>query len=159
LSEVVRLAAGYQKTCAWKKDGSVWCFGELLKDAPNLLAKEPVELKELGRQVEEVTFGFRHTCARTAPREGARGGDVICFGEGTDGTLGGGTLASTSSVVRVTGLSGKAVALAAGDYFTCALTTEGSAWCWGGGFGGQLGSGRKGASPRPVRVKLPCPGK
>jgi len=160
LSEVVRVAAGYQKTCAWKKDGSVWCFGELLKDeGSQALAMTPVELKELGRQVEEVAFGFRHTCARTAAREGAKGGDVICWGESTDGTLGGVTLTDTSRVVRVAGLGGKAVALAAGDYFTCALTTDGSAWCWGGGFQGQLGSGRKGASPRPVRVRLPCPGK
>jgi uncharacterized protein (UPF0548 family) len=160
LSEVVRVAAGYQKTCAWKKDGSVWCFGEVLKDAPpQALALEPVELKELGRHVEEVTFGFRHTCARTAAQKGASGGDVLCWGEGTDGTLGGGTLEDTSRVVRVAGLSGKAVAVAAGDYFTCALTAEGSAWCWGGGFEGQLGSGHKRASPRPVRVRLPCSGK
>jgi alpha-tubulin suppressor-like RCC1 family protein len=156
LEEVVRVAAGYQKTCAWKKDGSVWCFGELLRDAPpQLLAMAPVEMKELGRQVEEVAFGFRHTCARTAAREGAKGGDIHCWGERADGKLCGGSPEDTSGVVRVTSLSGKALSVAAGDYFTCAFTVDGSAWCWGSGFEGQLGTGLKGSSPRPVRVQLP----
>jgi alpha-tubulin suppressor-like RCC1 family protein len=156
LEEVVRVAAGYQKTCAWKKDGSVWCFGELLRDAPpQALAMMPVEMKELGRQVEEVAFGFRHTCARTATPEGAKGGDVYCWGERADGKLGGGSLEDTSGVVRVSSLSGKALSVAAGDYFACAVTVDGSAWCWGSGFEGQLGTGHKGSSPRPVRVQLP----
>jgi alpha-tubulin suppressor-like RCC1 family protein len=142
LTEVVRVAAGYQKTCAWKKDGSVWCFGELLRDMPSqALAMVPVEMKNLGRQVEEVAFGFRHTCARTAARGEAKGGDVLCWGE---------------AAADVASLSGKALALTAGDYFTCALTVDGSAWCWGSGSEGQLGSGRLEDSRRPVRVRLQC---
>ncbi len=145
LTGVVRVAAGYQKTCAWKKDGSVWCFGELMWNAPSqMLAMTPVELKDLGRQVEEVVFGLRHTCARTAAREGAKGGDVLCWGERE---------ADTAS------LRGKTLALTAGDYFTCALTVDRSAWCWGSGYEGELGTGFKGDSPRPARVRLPCQGK
>ncbi len=58
----------------------------------------------------------------------------------------------------VESLKGKAVALAAGDYFTCALTTDGTVWCWGRGSGGRLGTGLKDQdeSSRPVRAKLPC---
>jgi hypothetical protein len=145
LTEVVRVAAGYQKTCAWKKDGSVWCFGELLRDmSTQPLAMTPVEMKSLGRQVEEVAFGFRHTCARTAARGDAKGGDVLCWGE---------------AAADVTSLRGKALALTAGDDFTCALTVDGAAWCWGSGYEGQLGSGRKEDSPRPVRVRLRCQGR
>jgi alpha-tubulin suppressor-like RCC1 family protein len=62
-------------------------------------------------------------------------------------------------MVRVASLDGKALALAAGDYFTCALSVDGSVWCWGSGSEGQLGTGRKDSSPRPVRVQLPCRGK
>lgn len=145
LTEVVRVAAGYGKTCAWKKDGSVWCFGELMWNPPSqMLAMTPVEMKDLGRQVEEVAFGFRHTCVRTAAREGAKGGDVLCWGE---------RAADTAS------LRGKTLALTAGDYFTCALTVDGSAWCWGSGYEGELGTGSKRDSPRPARVRLACQGK
>ena len=60
--------------------------------------------------------------------------------------------------MSVESLKGKAVSLAAGDYFTCALTTDGTVWCWGSGSGGRLGTGLKDQdmSSRPVRAKLPC---
>jgi alpha-tubulin suppressor-like RCC1 family protein len=159
LSDVVRVAAGYQKTCAWKKDGSVWCFGELLRDkGAQALAKVPVEMKELGTRVEEIVFGFRHTCARTASQAGTNGGDVLCWGENTLGQLGNEDPVYTSPAVPVASLKGKALALAAGDYFTCALTTDGTVWCWGRGPGDQMGKrrGEEDASNRPVRAKLLC---
>lgn len=156
MSEVVRVAAGFQKTCAWKKDGSLWCFGDLLTQAPSqAVAMVPVEMKELGRQVEEVVFGFRHACARTSDTGGE--GNVLCWGENTEGQTGSPEARSLSSPLRVSGLKGQAVALTAGDAFTCALTTEGSVWCWGRGTDGELGTGRKSSSARPLRVRLPCP--
>jgi alpha-tubulin suppressor-like RCC1 family protein len=157
---VVRVAAGFQKTCAWKKDGSVWCFGELLRGLGELaLAKVPVEMKELGTRVEEIAFGAQHTCARTVSQEGAKGGDVLCWGESSMGQLGSEAAGDPSLAVPVASLKGKTVSLAAGDDFTCALTTDGKAWCWGRGHGGRLGTGRKDLelSSRPVRVQLPCP--
>jgi alpha-tubulin suppressor-like RCC1 family protein len=161
VGEVVRVAAGYQKTCAWKKDGSVWCFGELLRgEGAQALAKVPVEMKELGTRVEEVAFGFRHTCARTAGHEGAGAGQVLCWGENVSGQLGSDRPGYTSPALPVASLKGKVLALAAGDYFTCALTADGVAWCWGSGSGGRLGTGRKDLemSSRPLRVQLPCSG-
>ncbi|MCY1022851.1 RCC1 domain-containing protein [Pyxidicoccus sp. MSG2] len=156
MSEVVRVAAGFQKTCAWKKDGSLWCFGDLLMEAPSqALAMVPVEMKELGRAVEEVVFGFRHACVRTSGKGGE--GNVLCWGENTEGQSGGPEPRALASPLRVSGLKGQAVALTAGDSFTCAITTEGSAWCWGRGTGGELGTGRKSSSARPMRVRLPCP--
>ena len=78
--------------------------------------------------------------------------------ENTEGQTGSTEPRQLSSPLRVSGLKGQAVALAAGDSFTCAITTDGSAWCWGNGTEGQLGTGRKNSSARPVRVRLPCPG-
>ncbi|HEX8700588.1 MAG TPA: hypothetical protein VF815_17185 [Myxococcaceae bacterium] len=159
LSDVVRVEAGYQKTCAWKKDGSVWCFGELLRDeGAQALAKAPVEMKELGTRVEEIAFGPHHSCARTASHAGVPGGDVLCWGENSFGQLGNEKSGSTSPAVPVASLKGKTLALAAGDYFTCALAADGTVWCWGRSSGGRLGAGRtdQEMSSRPVRVKLPC---
>src|SRR2546429_10027468 len=44
-------------------------------------------------------------------------------------------------------------AVAAGSFFTCALSREGAAYCWGFGRYGQLGNGDTTSSqvPRPVR--------
>ncbi|MCY1040054.1 hypothetical protein OV208_01885 [Corallococcus sp. bb12-1] len=157
MSQVVRVTAGYQKTCAWKKDGSLWCFGDLLMEAPSpALTRVPVEMKGLLPPVEEVVFGFRHTCARTPG--GAGGGKVFCWGENTEGQSGSSELRTQTSPVRMSGLTGQVVALTAGEAFTCALTTEGSVWCWGRGTEGQLGTKRKDSSARPRRVKLPCAG-
>jgi hypothetical protein len=160
MSEVVRLAAGYQKTCAWKKDGTFWCFGELLRGlGEQALVKVPVEMKELGTRVEEVAFGFRHTCARTTARQGAGAGDVVCWGENSAGQLGT-EKPGEAMAPPIPSLKGKVQSLSAGDYFTCALTTDGAAWCWGSGYGGRLGTGRKDLemSSRPLRVRLPCAG-
>ena len=45
-------------------------------------------------------------------------------------------------------------AVAAGSFFTCALSREGAAYCWGFGRYGELGNGDTTSSqvPRPVRL-------
>ncbi len=45
------------------------------------------------------------------------------------------------------------LALAAGVNFTCALSEEGSVFCWGRGDAGQLGNGSTEGSEAPVRVR------
>ena len=42
--------------------------------------------------------------------------------------------------------------VAAGDQFTCGLTTGGEAWCWGAGLFGQLGNNATASQAQPVRV-------
>jgi alpha-tubulin suppressor-like RCC1 family protein len=42
--------------------------------------------------------------------------------------------------------------VAAGDQFTCGLTTTGEAWCWGAGLFGQLGNNATTSQSSPVRV-------
>ena len=45
-------------------------------------------------------------------------------------------------------------ALALGGYHTCALTTSGNIWCWGGNSVGQLGIGSTADQYIPVAVSL-----
>ena len=49
-------------------------------------------------------------------------------------------------------VSGPWAQVAAGDQFTCALTTQGAAWCWGSALFGQLGNNTTTPSPVPVAV-------
>jgi alpha-tubulin suppressor-like RCC1 family protein len=59
---------------------------------------------------------------------------------------GSGTAAVTVQVLRLTAVS-------AGDLHSCALTTDGSAWCWGGDQADQLGDSTRTNSSSPVATK------
>ncbi len=87
----------------------------------------------------QIATGDYHTCA-------LRDGAVRCWGYGEFGQLGYGnanaigddeTPASAGDVE----LPGPAVQIAAGGLHTCALLKDGSVYCWGSGFFGQLGYG------------------
>lgn len=82
-----------------------------------------------------VAVGNEHVCAILA------NGSVVCWDGGTAGQLGvtlpDGQLFSTTPVT-VPGVTG-AVAIAAGDYHTCALLTGGTVTCWGENVDGELG--------------------
>jgi alpha-tubulin suppressor-like RCC1 family protein len=106
-----------------------------------------------------VTAGFRHTCA-------IQGTVAYCWGRNDRGELGvgtnGGSIDTPAQVVG--GLQWSAIS-AGGDTVqqppliprfeshTCALTTNGQAYCWGSNESGQLGIGTVGgSSPVPVAV-------
>lgn len=73
-------------------------------------------------------------------------GKAYCWGAGEYGTLGNGTLGSgTHSVEPVAvegGLSFRSIS--AGATHVCGLTVDGTAYCWGNNFAGQLGNGSDG---------------
>jgi alpha-tubulin suppressor-like RCC1 family protein len=45
--------------------------------------------------------------------------------------------------------------LAAGEEFTCGITTDDVAYCWGSNTAGLLGDGSDAGTTEPVRVKRP----
>jgi len=92
----------------------------------------------------------RHSCAVVA------GGEVYCWGAGTDGQLGRGTRLDQSLPALVedvggggvlnllTGmgpLSADRVSLGTGNAFTCARDDTGQVYCWGDNSRGQVGDG------------------
>lgn len=87
-----------------------------------------------------------HTCALTSA------GTVLCWGNNDFGQLGDGSTVDRVSPVTVKGLSGRVVAVAAGGYHTCALTSSGGVECWGINVRGQLGDGTGRNSRSPVAV-------
>lgn len=92
--------------------------------------------------------GARHQCVILSA------GQAECRGSNLDGQLGAGTLSILSSAswtpvagdVRFTSISGS-------SNHTCALATDGRAFCWGGNDRGQLGRGFFSArSPTPAEI-------
>ena len=95
--------------------------------------------------VVALSGGGRHTCALTEGRS------ILCWGLNADGQLGDGTNDSSSLPVDVVGLGERIAEVSAGLTHTCAVTTTGTARCWGEN-GGRLGNGSEEASTVPVDV-------
>jgi alpha-tubulin suppressor-like RCC1 family protein len=78
-------------------------------------------------QVTQIAAGGTHTCALTPE------GGVVCWGANDSGELGDGTRIQKAAPVAVLGLSSGVMRLSLAWGRTCALTTLGRVYCWGGG--------------------------
>lgn len=95
-----------------------------------------------------LATGSQHACAVNV-------GEVWCWGNNGFGQLGDGTTREAAVPVRVQGIPGKTVAVAAGEAHSCALLESNDIYCWGQNTIGQLGgSGRPSHSSPPVLVNI-----
>lgn len=156
------ITAGSTHTCALLNDNSVKCWGHATFGALGAVANyglgdEPGEMGDnlppvsLGasKSAVAISAGNLHTCAIL------NDGNVKCWGYNAGGQLGLGDTVSRGddpgemgdNLPPVSLGSGKtAVALAAGNNYTCALLNDSSLKCWGTNTEGQLGLGD--TSPR-----------
>ncbi len=147
-SGVTALATGSGHTCA-VQNGVLKCYGAnsngQLGDGtsvtPSPLGNGRIPINS---GVTGVAAGFGHTCAIV-------NGGLKCWGDGTKGQLGNGSLASSLVPSDVPGLAGVA-AVSAGSSHTCALL-GGGVTCFGYGEFGELGSPRYAFASAPVTVK------
>ena len=148
LTGVISLAAGYGQTCALTTAGQVRCWGTggRLGDDTDLAFNHAVTVVDGDGSTNPLTgvislvTGHGHTCALTTA------GRVWCWGSGDKGQLGNDSMTGSNHPVAVVDGDGSTnpltgiVALGAGPYHTCAVTSGGGALCWGSGSLGQLGS-------------------
>lgn len=142
---VVQLAAGRRHTCALTTQGAVRCWGDAPHGAlgyPGITASldAAVGPVDVGAEVAQIAAGREHTCALTTQ------GRVRCWGAGARGALGYGTTYDVGddeppASLGDVDLAEKAVQVAAGDSFTCALLQSGRVSCWGSGGDGEIGYG------------------
>jgi alpha-tubulin suppressor-like RCC1 family protein len=150
MDDVVQFSAGGYHTCAIKTDGSLWCWGAnwygQLGDGTYTNRETPVQIMSSG--VSSVALGTYHTCAIKTD------GSLWCWGANWYGQLGvgDGTYANRDTPVQIMSSGVSSVAL--GTYHTCAIKTDGSLWCWGANWYGQLGVGDGTYTNRDTPVQI-----
>ena|GEM_PF-407342 len=157
--KIASVAVGYRFTCALSLDGVAYCWGYSLDGElgrgvgqTTMATPLPVFMPE-GKKFVSLDAGEFHVCAVTAE------GDGYCWGLGIDGMLGTGTSYSRHEPYPVTMPEGvKFVKVSVGRHNSCALSTEGKAYCWGRNQYGALGDGGAtvGNGLTPVAVVMPA---
>jgi alpha-tubulin suppressor-like RCC1 family protein len=157
-TKVTVIRAGCQHNLAITSTGQLLAWGRDLEgelgdgstargsDIPVTVTLPP------GTTVKGISAGAEHSLALTSA------GQVLAWGDNTDGQLGNGTTGGISNVpVRVRVPAGTTVTgVAAGDRHSLALTSQGAVLAWGNNRSGQLGHGTTGGiSNAPVPVRLP----
>jgi len=134
-SDWVSVGCAQSTTCARKRDGSLWCWGE---QASGALAMGDVNPRPTPAQVPTYhdwsaeTVGTFHTCGLRP------GGEIWCAGRNTEGQIGGPDLVdAVPSMLRADPTTGW-VEVRAGRFFTCARKGDDSVWCLGINKEGEL---------------------
>ncbi|MFD0820167.1 RCC1 domain-containing protein, partial [Micromonospora zhanjiangensis] len=96
--------------------------------------------------VSRIAVGNTHTCAIRTD------GALWCWGDNYSGQLGDGTTTGRTSPVRIGDTTATWARIDGGTSDTCAVRTDGSLWCWGGNYNGQLGDGTMTNRTSPVRI-------
>ena len=148
LNEASAVAAGGFFTMALQ-NGSVWAWGAnasaQLGDGTSTDRKTPVQVKDLAN-VTAIAAGYEFGLALR------NDGSVWAWGKNEYGQLGNCSGGVGSTPVQVHGMSGEAIAVAAGHSHGVALMNDGTVWAWGYNYFGQLGDGSETNRCTPVQV-------
>ena len=126
------VSTGTQHACAVTTDGALWCWGTAPLGPGRTMSKLPVSIEE-SRSWSSVAAGNAATCAISD-------GSVLCWGAGSVGSLGNGTMLSYEDARPISSdrTDWRAVTM---HYRTaCALAEDGTLECWGDNRRGQIGS-------------------
>lgn len=157
------ISSGNTHTCALTTAGDAYCWGsnssgELGLGVTSDNEQAPAKVvAPAGMAFVSISAGNRYTCGITTA------GAAYCWGIGEKGQLGTGNSGwdyKETAPAEVQSLAGKRVlSISAGVFHTCAVTTEGAAYCWGEGSYGRLGTGSGANGYRestPVAVQAPA---
>lgn len=132
------VACGEAHTAAVRADGTLWAWGVntdgQVGDSSNITRFTPVQVGT-NTHWTAVSCGMTHTMALRDD------GTLWAWGANTSFQLGdGATSTKRNSPVQV-GTGTNWTLVAAGDYHTAAVQSDGTLWTWGIGDGGRLGHG------------------
>ncbi len=151
LSTVSSLAVGEYHACARKSSGTLHCwgyntYGQVGAGPGSAWAIEIATAVPGLSNITQVAVGNSHTCATSAT------GALYCWGSNSSGQIGVEPTWSSYYVPTLVPGAGWASQVAAGSYFTCAITALSATKCWGSNSYGQLGNGNNFNQTNPVDV-------
>jgi alpha-tubulin suppressor-like RCC1 family protein len=151
LTDVVAIARLDQHSLVVRRDGTVWEWGKLSADWPNVVLPDfsldlstPAQVAGL-TDVVAVAVGYGHSLAVKSD------GSVWAWGFNGHGELGDGTTQTRTTPVAVRGIAG-VVKIAAGHGHSLAVKGDGTVWAWGLNVAGQVGDGTTTDRLEPVQV-------
>jgi alpha-tubulin suppressor-like RCC1 family protein len=159
------ISTSFSHTCGLTLSGKAYCwgenyYGELGNNDFDFYHKQvglpiPVSPPELGSALtfSSISSGSGFTCGLTQT------GKAYCWGTSKEGALGNTITSSSSSPISVISAVGKNPLtfsnITTGDSHTCALTSNGKAYCWGLNKDGELGNSTTKNSNIPIEVTTP----
>jgi prepilin-type N-terminal cleavage/methylation domain-containing protein len=156
--DIISIAAGWEHTCVVASDDYAYCWGDnsddQLGDGSGDDSDEPVAVSKSGNlsglTINSISAGDEHTCVV------ASDDNAYCWGSNNDGQLGDNSYNDRVlpvPVYRNDELSGLSIVeISANDEHTCALASDGNAYCWGENNDGELGDNSSVANEAPVGV-------
>lgn len=162
ISGATAIAAGASHTCAIVSGGAVKCWGAgnsgQLGDGTGNSSQTPVTVCSVGScgggalsGATAIAAGSSHTCAVMSDT------GAVCWGYNMMRQLGDGTTTDRHTPVTVQlsmgGALTGAVAIGAGFWNSCAVTSSKGAYCWGDNMYGELGNGTQSAASGAVAVR------
>jgi alpha-tubulin suppressor-like RCC1 family protein len=113
--------------CGLDAAGAAWCWGDVVTTPRAVAFDQPLTA---------ISAGWDHVCGLTAA------GAAYCWGRNNIGQLGIGRYSDSAETTPVAVVGGLAfTSISGGDWYTCALTAAGKAYCWGFADAGKLGNG------------------
>lgn len=159
LKNVKQISAGGSTTCALTNEGSVYCWGDntfsqsgVENSLENKNAKviSPNKIDTL-QDISMISVGENHSCALTSNSL------VDCWGSNSNNNFQLGKITKNSiypTPIEVPNVFDMK-SISAGGLHTCGLKENGSIYCWGNNYQGQLGNGEFSASNgRPSKVTI-----
>lgn len=157
----VYVAAGDRSTCAIKTNGTLWCwgsheFGVLGRGGPVVsgFSSEPPEMVAEPGPWVHVSRQEESTCAVKLDGSG------WCWGQNTDGELGIGTTGPSSTVPKRIADPGPWLEINGNPDWQshCGIKLDGTGWCWGRNYQGNLGIGSEVEANHPTPTQVADPG-
>jgi len=149
-SGIIATSSNSANTCVLTSAGGAKCWGSLGVDPSNPTAIfrnafTPIPGLESG--LTAIATGNSSFCVLT------KSGAVKCVGSNGHGELGNGKTTDSPVPVQVAGLDAGVTAIANGEHYACAITSEGAVKCWGSNTQYELGDGTTVDKHVPTQVK------